>query len=148
MNPRPLTIGPDMPLGEVARALAKKGVHTAAVVNDAGRFLGFLSAQGLMKALSQYVHDEVPPGPARHHLDPQSPSLTEDAALMAVAQLFAKGSHELWAIPVLRDERFVGIVTRLDVIRAVMDHLGSRRNPEPDTLYISALKETNEKPPY
>ena len=148
MNPRPVTVGPEIRVGEVARVLLKKGAHGAAVVDDEGRFLGFISAQGLMNALNDYVHDDVPPGPAKHYLDPESPSLSEGAALMAAAQLFAKSGYNLWAVPVLRDERIVGVVTRLDVVRAVMGHFGRRKSQEPDTLYISALKETGEKPPY
>ena len=148
MNPKPVTVGPEMRLGDVARALVKKGAHGAAVVDDDGRFIGFISAQGLMNALNDFVYDEVPPGLAKHYLDPESPSLSEGAALMAAAQLFAKRGYNLWAVPVLRDERVVGVVTRLDVVRAVMDHLGGRKSQEPDTLYISALKGTDEKPPY
>ncbi len=148
MNPKPVTVGPEIRVGEVARVLLKKRAHGAAVVDDEGRFLGFISAQGLMNALNDYVHDDVSPGPAMQYLDPESPSLTEGAALMAAAQLFAKGGYELWAVPVLRDERIVGVVTRLDVVRAVMGYFGRRKSREPETLYISALKETGEKPPY
>ena len=148
MNPKPVTVGPELRLGEVAQALVNKGVDGAAVVDDEGRFLGLISAQRLLSALSQYVHDEVPPGPAKHHIDPESSSLSEDATLMAAVQLFAKGGSDLWAISVLRDDRVVGVVTRLDLVRAVMDLLGGRKSSEPDTLYISALKETDEKPPY
>jgi len=148
MDPNPVTVGPEMQVGNVARAILKKGAHGAAVVDDEGAFLGFVSTQGLVTALNHYVHDEVPPGPAKHYVDPESPSLSEGAALIDAAQLFAKSGYRFWAIAVLRDERIVGVVTRFDVVRAIMDYFEVRKSNEPDTLYISALKGADEKPPY
>jgi CBS domain-containing protein len=148
MDPKPVTVGPEMRVGEVARVLIKKRANGAAVVDDGGRFLGFISAQGLMKALNDYVHDDVPPGPVNRYLDPESPSLSEGSALMDATQVFANSGYQLWAVPVLRAERIVGVVTRLDVVRAVMGYFGRQKSQEPETLYISALKEPGEKPPY
>lgn len=147
MNTRPVTVDPEMPVGEVGRLLVKKRVDGAAVVDRNGRFRGLVSTQGLMKALNDYVYDEVPPGPARSYLDADSPSLGEDAALMAAAQLFARGGPRVWAVAVLREEKLVGIATRLDVMRAVLS-LATPGKRGLDTLYISALRATDEKPPY
>ena len=52
MDPKPITVGPQARVGEVARVLIKKRAHGAAVVDDEGRFLGFISGQGLVKALN------------------------------------------------------------------------------------------------
>ena len=148
MDRKPVIVRPEMLLRDVGRALLKKRADGAAVVDDDGRYLGLISAQGLLTALNQLVYDEAPPGPAKHHLDPELPSLSEDAGLMAAAQLFAKRGHDLWAVPVLRDERLVGVVKRLDVVRSVLEYVAGGRRSAADTLYISALRETHEKPPY
>ncbi len=148
MDQKPVIVDPEMRVGDVARVLLKKGKQGAAVVDDDGCFVGIISAQGLITALNDYMHDDVPPGVAKHYLDPASPSLREESALMAAAQVFAKSGYDLWAAPVLQGARIVGIVTRLDVVRAVMGYGERRKSHDPETLYISALKGTDEKPPY
>ncbi len=100
-----------------------------------------------MNALVDLVHDEVPPGPAKSYLDPELPTVSEDTALLTVAQLFASSGYEVWGLPVLRDGEPVGSVNRLDVIASVVKYLDEVRGRESETLYISALKEIDEKPP-
>ena len=101
-----------------------------------------------MNALLDFVHDEVPPGPAKGYLDPESPTITEETSLMAAAEIFVRRGPELWAIPVMRDDRIVGAVYRLDVIGAVMEYVAGIEDRKAQTLYISALKEIDEKPPW
>ena len=148
MNRKFVVVDPETPVGEVARLLVKKKVQGGAVVDGEGRFVGTISSSGLMNALLDLVHEEVPPGPAKSYLDPELPTVTEDTALMAVAELFARSGYALWAVPVLRDGEVVGAVNRLDVIGAVVGYLADAPSGESGTLYISALKEIDEKPPW
>jgi hypothetical protein len=67
---------------------------------------------------------------------------------MAAVEAFVKGGRANLALPVLRGERLVGVVTRLDVVRATMDHFAGEKDTTPGTLYISALKKMDEKPPF
>ncbi len=148
MNRKFVVVDPETRMADLARLFAKKKVQGAAVVDSEGRFLGTVSTPGLMNALIDLVHDEIPAGPAKNYLDPESPTLTEETSLMAVAELFARSGYELWAVPVIRDGQVVGAVNRLDVIGAVIEYLGDAGAGEPNTLYISALKEIDEKPPW
>ena len=147
MNRKFVAVDPETRMSDLARLLVKKRVRGAAVIDGEGNFVGTVSSVGLMNALLEVVHDEVPPGPVKSYLDPESPTLTEDTALLAAAELLASSGYELWGLPVLRDGEVVGAVTRLDIIAAVMKYLDDVRGGEPETLYISALKEIDEKPP-
>jgi CBS domain-containing protein len=146
MNRRPVTVDAEMSMGDVARVFLKKKIPSLAVVEGEGRFLGLISTQGLMRALMDVLHDEVPAGPVKHYLDPDQPRLAEGTALVKVAQLFVQTGYENRSLPVLRGERLVGLVTRLDVIRAVMNYFAGVKGKGAETLYISALKEIDEKP--
>ncbi len=149
MNRRPAIVDPEARMGVVAQIFLKKKVPCAAVIDSQHRFHGLVSTHGLMLALVDLVHDEVPQAPVKAYLDPEQPKLTEDTSLMAVAELFVKGGYVNRALPVLRGERFVGIVTRLDVVHAVMDFFaGVKADEQAATLYISALKGTDEKPSF
>lgn len=148
MNRKIVILDPETPMGEVAKLLLKKKVQGGAVVDGEGRFLGTVSAQGVMNALLDFAHDEAPPGPAKGYLDPESPTITEETSLLAAAEIFVRRGPELWAIPVMRDDRIVGAVNRLGVIGAVMEYVAGIEDRKAQTLYISALKEIDEKPPW
>ncbi len=146
MTRRPAIVDPESSMGDLARVFMTKNVPSVAVVDGEGKFHGLISTQGLMIAMMDMVYEEVPPEPVKSYLDPQQPRITEETSLMAVVDLFAKRGYSSRALPVLRGDRFVGIVTRLDVVRAVIGYFADAREKGEQTLYISALKESDEKP--
>ena len=70
------------------------------------------------------------------------------SSLMAAVEAFAKEGRANFALAVLRGERLVGVVTRLDVLRAAMDYFAGEKDTSPGTLYLSALKRMDDKPPF
>jgi CBS domain-containing protein len=141
-------VGPDASLHQVAKLLIRRKTTGVAVVDAAGRFHGFLSTQGLMLALVDFLNEEVPVGPIGSYLDPEPPPLAEDSPLMAAVDAFAKRGRANLALPVLRGERLVGVVTRLDVVRATMGYFAGEKDTSPGTLYLSALRHSDEKPSF
>ena len=141
-------VSPETPLQRVAKMFLKKKSSLAAVIDDQKRFQGFLSTQGLMLALVDFLNEEVPVGPIGHYLDRELPVLREESSLLAAVDSFATGGGATFALPVLRGDRLVGVVTRQDVVRGAMNYFGSGKDIGPGTLYISALKSVDEKPPF
>ncbi len=143
-----ISLRPEASIGEVAKTLVRRRVFGAAVVDADGCFHGYVSTRGVLAALAGFLHDERPVGPLLEYLDPDSPRLSEKTSLMAAIHLFEEAGHNILALPVLRSGEFVGVVTRLDVLRAVMDYLSGAKSGGPGTLYISALKKSDEGPGY
>jgi CBS domain-containing protein len=143
-----ISVRPEASIGEVAKTLVRRRVFGAAVVDADGCFHGYVSTRGVLAALAEFLHDERPVGPLLEYLDLVSPRLSEEASLMAAIHRFEEAGHNVLALPVLRGDELVGVVTRLDVLRAVMDHLGGAKGTGPETLYISALKKSDEGPSY
>ena len=139
-------VDPGASLHDVAKLFLKGKSTGVAVVDAEGRFQGFLSTQGLMLALVDFLNEEVPVGPIQSYLDRKPPALAEDAPLMAAVDAFAKGAQTNVTLPVLDGERLVGVVTQLDVIRAAMDFFADEKDTRPGTLYLSALRREDEKP--
>jgi CBS domain-containing protein len=137
---------PDVSVGEAARRFVRHRLRGAAVVAANGRFLGFVSLRGLLAALADFLNDERPAGPVAAILDPASPPLAEEGSLLDALQLFAEAGDADLALPVLRDGVLVGVVTRLDAVRAVMRYLGPDADTRPGTLYLSALRGPDEGP--
>lgn len=141
-------VAPETPIRDVARVLLKRKLTGAAVVDKEGHFQGFFSSQGLMLALVDFLNEEVPVGPIQSYLDPTPPVLSETSSLMAAVETFVKTGSANLALPVLRGPRLVGVVTRLDVVRAALGYFAADKDQSPGTLYISALKKMDEKPPF
>lgn len=139
---------PEAPIAAVARQLLKQGASCAALVDAEGTFHGFVSTHGVVSALVGFLHDEVPLAPASHYRDPETPILREDTPLLDALDAFVGAGDVVHALPVLREAEIVGIVRRLDAVRAAMDYVGSDKDLSPGTLYMSALKGSHEKPPY
>jgi CBS domain-containing protein len=149
MNRKPVTFGPETHMRDVAKVFLKKKVPCAAVIDDDHRFVGLVSTQGLMLAVVDAVYEEVPPGTVKGYIDPDPPRLTERMSLMQVAELFVKGGYTHRALPVMKGDRLVGVVSRLSVVQAVVDYFkGVTPGTQAASLYISALKELDEKPPF
>jgi CBS domain-containing protein len=131
-------VSEDTPLRELSRAFRRHGVTTLSVVNDAGELVGVVTEAELLKAmlpgygeLQDSLHymqdfeyleeraDEVEDMPVRDIMLSGAISVNEDTPLMRVISLFLLKacSH----IPVVRDNRIVGVVTRTDIAELVFD---------------------------
>jgi CBS domain-containing protein len=125
-------------LRELSRAFRRHGVTTLSVINDQGQLVGVVTEAELLKAMLpgyselldtlSYMHDfeyledradEVEDMPVSDIMLRGAISVTEDTPLMRVISLFLlkAASH----IPVVRNDRPVGVVTRTDIAELVFD---------------------------
>jgi CBS domain-containing protein len=146
MSSKPITLQPGMPVHEAAVRLVKKGVLSAPVVDENEDFVGVFSQQGCMVGLIDAVYAEMPSDEIGSFLEPDPKTITENTGLLAMAEKFVHGTAFVHSLPVLRDRKVVGIVSRFDVIRAVIDYLAAAPDTKAQTLYLSALKEADEAP--
>jgi len=138
MNRRPILLAPRTPVREAARVLLHRRAPGAIVVDDDHRWIGLFSQQGLVVALVQTAHHALPAAPVADFLDTPPPTLTEGATLPEIAHLFLRSGAPPALLPVLRESRVVGAVTRLDVARALDRALRSNDEPVAPPLYLSA----------
>ena len=125
-------------LRELSRAFRRHGVTTLSVINDRGELVGVVTETELLKVMLpdyselldnlQYMQDfeyledradEVEDIPVRDIMLSGAISVTEETPLMRVISLFLlkAASH----IPVVRNNRPVGVVTRTDIAELVFD---------------------------
>ena len=135
----------DLLIPDAAETMWKKQVPVAAVIDAQHRPVGILSQQGLMLALLDFVNHERPSGVVVDYLDPITRSIGEEISLLTLAEIFVRRGYAVRAIPVVRNERLVGLIWRRDVVHAVMDYLSGAKS-EDLNLYLSALKEVDEQP--
>jgi len=118
MSPNVMTFKPEDSVIDALRKLIKAGRSGAPVVDNQGSIVGILSEldclkEALMGGYYQQVGDRV-----ADHMTAQPDAVQQDDNIIVTADLFLKGRRRL---PVLDGEKLVGIITRQDFGKALID---------------------------
>lgn len=139
-----LTLSPGTHLRDAAKFLLKHNISGAPVVNEAGELVGMFSEQDMMSALIDAAYDNLPSSEVGNNMSGELHTIDEELDLLAVAQLFQnKGLRRL---PVVRNGKLIGQLSRRDVIAAVVKLLEPTSDRKSAILYLSALREPPEAP--
>ncbi len=85
-----------------------------------------------------------PPLRVSEFMDSEAPTITEDIDLLSVAQMFLNTNYR--RLPVLRDGKLVGQISRRDLLRAALELLAVPRDHDTPLLYLSSLMERRDAP--
>ena len=113
-----MTFKPEDNVIEALRKLITAGRSGAPVIDNQGNLVGVLSEidclkEALMDSYYQETGDRV-----ADHMSTQSDAVQADDNILVTADLFLKGRRRL---PVLDGNQLVGIITRQDFGRALID---------------------------
>ena len=108
-----LTIGPSATLGEAARALRKRDVG-AAVVVEGGAVVGIFTERDLLRAIADSRHPDV--GQVQSYMTPDPVTLPPHHSPSEAAQIMSE--RRFRHIPVMEDDKLVGIVSIRDLMSA------------------------------
>jgi CBS domain-containing protein len=135
-----VTVGPQTPVGEVARRLVERRISAVPVVSPDGTVLGIVSEGDLLRRrelgterrTSWWLEIFADPDSLAHEYT-KAHGLTaadvmttpvvcidEDAGLPSVAEMLE--AHGIKRVPVLRQGKLVGIISRADLVRAFARH--------------------------
>jgi CBS domain-containing protein len=131
------TARPDQRVREVADMLLKYKVSGAPVVTEGAILVGVVSEKDCIKALLRAVHHRVPFSLVSDVMTTELITIGEDTHIMAMAELFIQ--HGIRRLPVVRDGRLVGQVSRRDVIRAASELFRQAPSRDAVLLHLSAL---------
>ena len=116
MTARVTSIDPDTPLADIARIMAAGHFGGVPVVDGEGRVVGFVSESDLMDALLEGRDGAVP---AAEFMSQPVVTVDEfDRTDEVMRVLRERAIHHL---PVVRNQRLVGIITPSDVIRFLVE---------------------------
>jgi CBS domain-containing protein len=134
MNRQVVTVRPEATLRQAAALLVKYGFNALPVETDSGELVGILGIRDLLTApqnagaaprmfATASMSDKFDiweQTQVRQVMSDQVITITEDTPVMqAVALMSNMGVHPL---PVLRDRRLVGIVSRKDTLKGILFH--------------------------
>ena len=133
MTERPRTVGPDTPIRDAARDMIRARVAALPVVDDVGQVVGMLGERELMRhLLDNYLHaggrgatgaPPPPPGASaavavRDVMTRQVLCVSPDQSIADVASIMT--NKDVDRVPVVRDGRLVGYLTRGDIVRKLI----------------------------
>ncbi len=133
-----VVVPPETPVAAIAELLAQRHISAVPVVDGQGRPCGIVTEGDLIRRLAEQPHGTIDwflnlfrdPGPlasrfakahgaiARDVMSKDLVSVGEEATAEEIAALMEK--HGIRRVPVIRDGKFVGLVSRADLLRAVL----------------------------
>jgi CBS domain-containing protein len=157
MSTNLVVVPPETPVAAVAELLASRGISAVPVVDGAGLPLGVVTEGDLIRRLA-----DAPRGPmgwffdlfrasaplagrfakahgktARDVMTMDLVTVPEEATAEEVAQLMER--HGIRRVPVVRDGRMVGLVSRADLLRAILRPPAPGRALEDDRAILRAV---------
>lgn len=108
MSSPPVTIGPDQSVVELAACLSKHRISGVPVVDAEGNLCGVATEADVLERAGDRVF-EVMTSPVAF--------VTEDTPVEQIAELFVR--NRVKRVPVVRDGKPVGVVSRADIVRAI-----------------------------
>lgn len=101
-----ITIGPDASIQDAARLLSRYNISGVPVVNGDGQMIGIITEADLLAKEGKTVADIM---------SARVTTAQEDTPVEMIAQILT--SNRFKRVPVVRDEKVVGIVSRADIVR-------------------------------
>jgi CBS domain-containing protein len=150
MTTRVVTVGPETPVEEVARLLLSHHVSAVPVVDAGGRLAGIVSEGDLMRR-PETATERKPSWWLRIIADPDTlareyvkthgrhagdvmtakvVTVSEDTPVAEIARLLEE--RRIKRVPVVRDGRVAGIVSRADLLRGLASHHEAMPAPSAD----------------
>jgi CBS domain-containing protein len=163
-----MTVPPDTSIRDVARLLCSKRISGLPVVDATGTLVGIISESDLMVHAASIGEDNESARSwwkslfandatlARHYakthgqtaghvMSTNLQTVAEDAPVGEVARIM--GQHKVKRLPVVRDGRMVGIVTRSDLLKILAGSAPSREGaPSDDAICEMLLKKLEDQP--
>jgi acetoin utilization protein AcuB len=158
MTPEPVSLSPETTISTVALEMSRRKFRHFPIVEQSRggpRLVGIVAkydiARGFPSNLNPFsveVHEESVPRPVASVMTRRVVTTTLDCPVEEAAKVLS--SNRIGALPVLRDNRLVGIITESDVFNAlinvtaaksggtrIMIASDSRNSPVPDVIMLS-----------
>lgn len=116
MSTKLVTLSPDTDVVQAIGNLLDHRISGAPVIEPDGRFLGVFSEKTSMSVLVQAAYEQLPSTEVAAFMDTDlERTILEDVSFLDCARMFRETPYR--RLPVLRDGKLVGLISRRDVLR-------------------------------
>lgn len=146
MTKRPITTTPDTPIDEALKLMRESKVRRLPVVDKKGKLVGIVAEKDLLyvspspaTSLSIYeLHYLISKIKVQDVMTKDVITVTEYTPLEEAARIMA--DNKIGSLPVMRDDRLVGIVTETDLFCIFLELLGAREKGIRLTMLVPEQK--------
>ena len=132
MTRRPLTVDPETPFGDALDLMRREKIRRLPVVDKRGKLVGIVTEKDLLYAspspatsLSIYeLHYLLSKLKVHEVMTKEVITVTEYTPLEEAARIMA--DNKIGALPVMRGDKLVGIITETDLFKIFLEMLGAR----------------------
>lgn len=119
MATRLVTLSPDMDVLAAMRALLDARISGAPVVDERGNLMGVLTHRDCLAVSIQATYHQEPPGRAADYMSHPVETLSVATGIVEAIERFRDRPYRRF--PVLDGGRLAGLLSRRDVVRAILD---------------------------
>lgn len=116
MTPNPITFRPETDVSHAVAALLAARISGAPVVDDTGALVGMFTAKDSFKAALHAAYHQSFAGRVADYMAAPVETMDADLSIVTAAERFLDSPYRRF--PVMRDGQLLGIVSRLDLLRA------------------------------
>jgi CBS domain-containing protein len=144
MTSRLVMLEPEMDVFKAIELLLKHKISGAPVIDKSRRLLGMFTEKSCLEVMVTAAYEGLPANEVGSFMSEPGDTIEENTGMLSMAQIFL--NKRTRRLPVLRDGKLVGQVSRRDLIGATMKLV--RRSPDRSRtlLYLSALREMDDSP--
>ena len=144
MTRRLVTLDPEMDVFKAIELLIKNRISGAPVVDQKGTLLGMFTEKSCLEVMVDAAYEGLPANQVGAFMNEPADTINEDTGMLSMAHVFL--SKQTRRLPVLREGKLVGQVSRRDVIGAATKVMKKTPGRENQLLYLSALREMDDSP--
>jgi acetoin utilization protein AcuB len=130
MTKPPITITEEVSVAEALAVVERRRLRHLPVLDTEGSLIGIVSEKDLLRAGGQGSVQEV--------MTRDVITVTEYTALEDAARIMA--DHKISSLPVMRDEKLVGMITETDLFQIFLELLGAREQGVRLTMLVPEEK--------
>lgn len=120
MTTRIMTLKQDADVAVAIKQLLDHKITSAPVLDDAGKFIGMFSEKDCMKVVLETSYNQGMSGKVSDFMSKDLTAVSVDTSIVDLAEKFQESSVR--AYPVFEHTNLVGMVSRTDVLRALVSY--------------------------
>jgi len=118
MTKRLVTLVKDTPVIDAVKKMLDHKITCAPVIDAKGQLIGMFSEKDGMKVFLDSVYNQGMSGKVGDYMTTETISVDAASSIVDLAEKFQKSSVR--SIPVFQDGDFVGVISRTDVLKALV----------------------------
>jgi CBS domain-containing protein len=118
MTANPVVFRPEMEVYQAIQKLLDLKITGAPVVDDHGKVIGAFSEVECLKITTAAAYYEEMAGKVSEYMTPDVTTLAPDTSILEAADLFSRSP--LRHFPVMKDGKLVGVISRVDILKALL----------------------------